>query len=244
MTPQDAAEATAAAIAKVGSHFMLDGATYVRGAELGFEGMDFYVAGRGGALGAVDAEVVAAAFVFFNAEAVRTGWEQAGRVMPPHTAAREFAACAAAWGEAYLPDDLDAVRLAALAGKVIAAASPAAVPLFAAWRAMAVPSEPKAAALHQMNVLRELRGGLHGVAVLGSGLDPLEAVMVSSPGMAPVFGWVEPYPEADPHRARWAEAQTLTDRLMAAPLAVLDDDELDEFVALADEAHFATLNEA
>ena len=32
---------------------MTDPATYAYGAELGFEGMDFYVAGRGGALGDV-----------------------------------------------------------------------------------------------------------------------------------------------------------------------------------------------
>ena len=44
---------------------MTDPATYAYGAELGFEGMDFYVAGRGGALGDVPADVVAAAFVFF-----------------------------------------------------------------------------------------------------------------------------------------------------------------------------------
>lgn len=244
MTPEDAAEATAAAIATLGSHFMLDGATYARGAELGFEGMDFYVVGRGGALGPVDADVVSAGFVFFNPGAVRAVWENGCRILAPLEAAREFAACAAAWGRAHLPDDLDAARLAELGAKVVAGASPSATPLFAAWRAMEVPSDPKAAALHQMNVLRELRGGLHGVAVLASGLDPLEAVMVKAPGMAPLFGWLEPYPAADPHRPLWADAEALTNRLMAVPLAILDDDERDEFVALADEAHFGTLNEA
>ena len=66
MNPIDLGRATAPAIHDLPSKFMLDGATYVRGAELGFEGMDFYAAGRGGVLGDVTADVVAAAFVFFE----------------------------------------------------------------------------------------------------------------------------------------------------------------------------------
>ena len=62
----------------VGSHFMLDGNTYKRGAELGFQGLDFYATGRGGVLGDVDADVVAAAFAFFEPGQVRTQWD-AGR---------------------------------------------------------------------------------------------------------------------------------------------------------------------
>ena len=61
-----AATSTAAAVSTVGSHFMLDGKTYERGAELGFQGLDFYVTGRGGVLGDVDADVVSAAFTFFE----------------------------------------------------------------------------------------------------------------------------------------------------------------------------------
>ena len=65
VTPEAAAEATAGAVGALSSHFMLDGATYAKGGEMGFDGMDFYVAGRGGALGEVDGDVVSAALVFF-----------------------------------------------------------------------------------------------------------------------------------------------------------------------------------
>ena len=61
-----AAAQTAGAVSSVGSHFMLDGTTYAHGAGLGFAGLDFYVGGRGGVLGDVDADVVAAAFAFFE----------------------------------------------------------------------------------------------------------------------------------------------------------------------------------
>src|SRR5688500_19301828 len=108
MDARAAAAATAGAVSAVGSHFMLDGNTYKRGAELGFQGLDFYVTGRGGALGDVDADVVSAAFTFFEPSAVRTLWDQGTSVMPASRAALEFAACCAAWGDAHVPDDLDA----------------------------------------------------------------------------------------------------------------------------------------
>src|SRR5215207_10649009 len=98
-----AATRTAAAVSTVGSHFMLDGKTYQRGAELGFQGLDFYVAGRGGVLGDVDADVVSAAFTFFEPGAIRTLWEQGRDVLPAQQAGVEFAACCASWAEAHVP---------------------------------------------------------------------------------------------------------------------------------------------
>ncbi|MGH9273555.1 MAG: helix-turn-helix domain-containing protein, partial [Acidimicrobiales bacterium] len=88
-----AATATAAAVSTVGSHFMLDGNTYKRGAELGFAGLDFYVTGRGGVLGDVDADVVTAAFTFFEPGHVRTQWDSGRAVMSPAEAAAAFAQC-------------------------------------------------------------------------------------------------------------------------------------------------------
>ncbi len=83
MDATTAATRSAAAVSQVGSHFMLDGSTYKRGAELGFQGLDFYVTGRGGALGDVDADVVSAAFTFFEPTSIRTLWAQGTAVLPP-----------------------------------------------------------------------------------------------------------------------------------------------------------------
>ena len=55
---------------------MTDPACYAHGAELGFEGMDFYVAGRGGVLGDTPADVVVAAFVYFHPDTIRAAWER------------------------------------------------------------------------------------------------------------------------------------------------------------------------
>lgn len=235
MTPEQTASASAAAIGALGSHFMLDMPTYATGTELGFDGMSFYFGGRGGALGDVDADVVAAAFVFFNPATVAEAWNLVGGVMGRREAAEAFAGCSHRWAESHLPSSLDAAALAHLAGKVVAAASPAGAPLFAAWRTMPEPDGDAALALHRMNVLRELRGGLHGCAVLAAGIEPRVAVEVRTPYMSQLFGWPEPG-DASAHQGAWDAAEAATDRAMASAFAVLDDAERARFVALADEA--------
>jgi hypothetical protein len=234
-----AATETASAVSSIGSHFMMDGGTYKRGAELGFAGLDFYVAGRGGVLGDVDADVVAAAFTFFEPDHIRTQWELGRAVMPAAKAADEFAACCHAWAEAHVPDDLDAGRLAELAGRVVAGARPACAPIFAAWRALPVPTSPKAAAVHQMNALRELRNGLHAASVVAAGLTPVDAVALRTPHMAPLFGWSE-LPDTSEVGAPWEQAEAATNRAMAHAFEVLDEAERDELVELANALHAAT----
>ena len=191
MDALSAATGTASAVSSVGSHFMLDGETYKRGAELGFAGLDFYAAGRGGVLGDVDADVVTAAFAFFEPTYVRAQWEMARAVMTPTEAAAAWAACCGAWAEAHVSDDVDLVRLGDLLDRVVATARPACAAVFSGWRALPVPSSPKAHVVHQMNALRELRHGLHCAAVVAGGLTPHQALSMNSPHMAPIFGWTE-----------------------------------------------------
>ena len=105
VTPEEAAEATAAAVGTLSSHFMLDGATYAKGGEMGFDGMDFYVAGRGGVLGDVDGDVVSAAFVFFEPHTVRQRWESSRPVMSRADAGAAFARCGHEWAREHLPDE-------------------------------------------------------------------------------------------------------------------------------------------
>ena len=100
-----------------------------------------------------------------------------------------FAGCLVTWAEAHLGDDVDWPRLAELAGKVVDGASVAGAPVFAGWRALPVPENPKAAALHQLNALRELRMARHGAAVTALGLDVGATVCHATPGMAAIFGW-------------------------------------------------------
>ena len=237
ITPGQAAHETRDAIVSFVSGFMTDPATYAYGADLGFAGGDFYAAGRGGALGEVPADVVTAAFVFFEPGRVREAWERSAPVMPRRRAAEEWAGRCHAWARRHLPDDFDWPTLAALVGRVSDAAPFAGAPLFAGWRSLPEPSDPRELALHRLNGLRELRGALHGAAVLTVGLLPVEAIVVRTASMLPVFGWAEPYPEAEPLHERWGLAEARTDRMFGRHLAVLDPGERSAFVELLGTLH-------
>lgn len=238
MTPDATATATAAAVGDLPSRFMLDMDTYVAAAEDGFEGMDFYAAGRGGALGDVPSSVVTAAFVFFEPGLVEQSWTRSGAVMPRQAAADRWSAACARWAEAHLADteEADLRRLADLLGRMNAAASTAGAPCFGAWRDQAEPEadRPAALALHRLMVLRELRGGLHGAAVIAHGLSPHAALTIRTPGMLPVFGWDGPDPGADdPHvHTAWNEAEVATDRALRPAYEALDEHERVELVEL------------
>lgn len=229
MTPEQTAHDTADAISHVPATFMLDMATYARGAELGFDGVDFYFAGRGGVIGDVHADVVTAAFVFFSPDVVRASWDRSAAVMPRRQAAQEYLAVGHAWARDHLAGDR---RTAALLGRVVQSASVAAAPVFAAFRTLPEPPDADTAALvlHRLNALRELRMALHAAALLTVGLSPVEAVAVRSAAMAPLFGWDE-LPAAEPLHERWSLAEARTDRMMGRAFRVLDPAERAELVA-------------
>lgn len=240
MTPEDVARATAAPIVEIAAKFMLAPSTYEKGGELGYDGLEFYVCGRGGCMGEVSADIVTAAFVWMHPEMVRTNWEAGCKVGSPSDAALAFAGCLVTWASENVPASVDADRLASLAEKVVRAASSAGAPLFAGWRALPVPADSRARAVHHLNALRELRGGLHAGAVLAAGIDPLEALHVRTPYLAPAFGWSDPAPDVTGIQASWQLAEDATDVAMARRLAILDEGERAELVALAGELQSAT----
>ena len=242
MDSVEAAKATSRAINELGGAFMTAGRTFARGGELGFGGLDFYVLGRGGVLGDTTAEVVTSAFIVWNPEAIATQWESGRAVMSPAEAANEWAAVCASFGEANLPDFEGYARLNELMAAVVVGASPACAALFAGWRTLPTPGAdaPKALAQHLLNSLRELRGGLHGGALLANGLTPLEAVAFSSPYMAGIFGWdAETLPDGAAFKERWKAAEAATNVAMGVPLSVLNETELAEFVELTTALHAA-----
>jgi hypothetical protein len=223
MTPEQAAHDLRDPIVRVPGGFMTAPSTFERGAELGFEGADFYLAGRAGVLGDVPADVVVAALVFFAPQTVHQSWARSAAVMSRQLAAAEWLATGHAWAKTHLPDDVDWDTVAALLGRVVRAAPAAGAPVFAGLRTFEEPEEPKALALHRMNAVRELRGALHGAAVLTVGLAPVEAIVVRTPKMVRAFGWPEPHPDAEPLHARWSLAAARPDRMLGRSLTVLVD---------------------
>jgi hypothetical protein len=196
-------------------------------------------------LGDVDADVVAAALVFFEPNVVRAIWEAGQATMEPRAAAEAFTDCCREWGRVHLAgaDGLD--ELCRLAERVVTAAPVAGLPLFAAWRAAALPDDLPARATQLCHVLREHRGGCHGVAVLASGLSPLEALIVNGGAeTAALYGWSQPHPDPAVLAAAVGAAEALTDQLAAPAYAVLSATERETLAGLLEAAARAAGGEA
>ncbi|MBF6318094.1 hypothetical protein IU453_15125 [Nocardia cyriacigeorgica] len=205
-----------------------------------------YTRGRGGVLGDVDAIVVTAAFGFFPENSIRTAWESVQ--MPAAKAAERYARVCQDFGRRKLAGFEQAGRLAELLETVASAADPAGVPLFAGWRAMPLPEDAPARVQQLTHILRELRGGLHLLAVRASGITPLQAVLISGspindgPGQARWYGWPEPFEEiTDDVRSRWERAEALTDELIDPAFAALNEGEQAELTELVAAAHAKVL---
>jgi hypothetical protein len=235
VTPEQTAGAARSAVVKLGGAFAEDPKTLRRARQLGLTGWSFYVTGRGGSLGDVRADTVAAALGFIAPEAVYDGWDAARRVVPPsQIAAYHLEECCRWGGEklAGLPWLNDLVKLIE---RVVLAADAAGLPLFAAWRAMPVPADgPGARAAVLLHLLREHRSGLSLVATRASGLTPLQAIISGPDGEAGAvaYGWQPPYPPFEPLIRRRAWAEALTDRMVGEAYRALDAAERAEFVRL------------
>ena len=113
----------------------------------------------------------------------------------------------------------------------------AGAPLFAGWRAQPVPTDRAAAAAHQLNVLRELRGAYHAGAVLAAGLTPREAIALEHPAMAPIHGWSDDVVPDQNLQVHLDRAAAGAEAAMARRFEVLDDDESEAFAAACATLH-------
>ncbi len=215
---------------------MADPATYKRGAATGAVGRAFYTVGRGGALGDVSGVVVASAMTFFPVPMVVAEWDTGRAALTPEAAVAAFCECCWGWARGRMASAPHLVHTVALLARVVDGASAAALPLFAAWREAPRPDDLPALAGHLLHVLREHRGGSHAMAVLASGLTPLEAVVGRAstvPSLSPnAADWGEPLPEVNERLLeRLAAAETLTNQLVAPALSALDAAERAELTA-------------
>jgi hypothetical protein len=229
-------------VGALGGAFMLDPSVLGPGKTVGYPGgFSYYVVGRGGVLGDVDASVVSSAFGFFAPTLVRSLWESGVSVEGARAGADRYTLGCAERGRSRLGEWDGAPRAVELLERVIDGADDSGLSLFAGWRAQPRPSDPVGRAYLLIHVLRELRGGIHLVAVLAGGLTPLEAVLAnpSSHGVeqAKRFGWSEPFPDVSRSQDAMVDAERITNSLMARHLDALNDDELQELVSLIADAH-------
>jgi len=222
MTPLELVQSTSPPVNGAGAAFYFDPATLARGKELGLDGFRFYVLGRGGVLGDVEPAVVASAFGYFAPGVMEAIWGSAKERMAPRDAAREYLRCAEDFGRARLSglEGLDAFNEAAEA--VVDAVDVSALALFAGVAAEPLPDDTPARAYRNVMTLRELRGSVHLLSVVASGLHPATAHAIRRPDDVASFGW-DPAPQVtDENRAALAAADELTDRLLTPWYDVLD----------------------
>ncbi|MGA1657810.1 MAG: SCO6745 family protein [Ilumatobacteraceae bacterium] len=202
----------------LGSKYMLDPATAEIGKAAGYsDGFSFYMAGRGGVLGDVDAGVVYSAFMFFDHNLVRKMWERGTAVEGARKAGTRYAGAADAWGKAHLAGFGGAARFNELAQKVVDSVDVGGLSLFAGLRAEPLSSDPVERTYRLVTYLRELRGCIHINAVVAEGLSGIEAVLASQNGefFAKLHGYQEPYPNVAHLAERRAHAEEVTAQRMA-----------------------------
>lgn len=206
----------------LGGRWLLHPATMQAGAAAGYANpFAWYVAGRGGVLGDVDADVVGAAFGFFSPDAVRAMWTEGVAVEGARACADRYTAACAQWGRDHLAgaDGLDV--LTELGRRWADSVSACGLSLFAGWRAQPEPSDAEGRAALCLHVLRELRGSVHICATTAAGLSPLDALLTDPSGgaaRAAMFGWPEPHPDVSHLADARRVADTATDDVLAAQL--------------------------
>jgi hypothetical protein len=235
LTPAQAAAAVKAPVGTWGFDWMSDADLRARAkAELGLRGRPLYHMGRAGALGDVPAEVVVAVEAFFPPDVVHRAWEEGRALVAPSEAAGFYARGCADIARRRFADDERTARCAGLVERVVDAAEPLGLPLFAAWRLLPRPDDAPGRLGVLLNVLREHRGSVHAAAVAAMGIPPLAAIMAGSYGEANArfFEWPEPYPDPAPWRARWDAAEDLTAAAAGGPYDALSAAERAELVEL------------
>ncbi|HVV31524.1 MAG TPA: hypothetical protein VHC41_11650 [Mycobacteriales bacterium] len=226
----DEVRAIGAQMALVGPAFYFTPETLAVGRQHGLDGFRFYIYGRGGVLGDVEPAVVTSAFGYFSAATIDRMWTTARERsdLNPREAGRAYMACAQDFGRRTYADLPQLDAFCAAAGKVVAAANPAALALFAGVAAEPLAADLPARAQQLVTVLREFRGSAHLVAVLGSGLDPKRAHGVKRPTFWKPFGYDEAElpQETEADRVGAAAAEELTDQLVLPAFSVLTGSEV------------------
>jgi hypothetical protein len=226
-------------IGAIGSAFYFIPPTLARGKELGLDGFRWYFLGRGGVLGDVEAPVVASAFGYFNPALVEKIWTSAREKLAPREAAREYLACAHAFGRERFAAVAGLERFCDAAEAIVAAADPAGRALFAGLNAEPRPDDLPARTMQLVATLRELRGSVHLLAVVASGLPVRVAHQLRRPDMVKGFGWEGDVEVTEAHRAAHGRADALTDELMAQHWSVLDAADAEHVVVTVQALHAA-----
>jgi len=233
MTPDELLAVAAPTIAATGPSFYFTPETSAAGAAIGLDPLQFYVLGRAGVLGDVEASVARSAIGYFNPTMIERAWDAGRARCAPRVAAQAHLDAAAAHGRAHLSAVEGLDDLVEAADAVRRAADPTALMLYAPLQLMPLADDAPGRAMQLIVVLRELRGSAHLVALRAVGLDDRVAHVTKRPDAVKLFGWrPEEVPAGGPEvEAQLGEAEVLTDRIVRPAFAVLDEDAAARFAA-------------
>jgi len=225
MTPLDLVRQACPIINDTGWAYYFTPETQAKGAELGLKGPMFYFAGRGGVLGDCDADVVTAAFGYFNPAVIRRAWESATSIRPAREIGRAHFECCADLGRQKLGGVANLTAFVEAADAVNEAAEPDGLALYAAFKAEPLAQDLAGRAMQLVAVLREFRGSAHLIAVRASGLTTKQAHFSKRPNDVAMFGWTpQDAPVLDDAVAnKMKAAEDLTDQIVLPAFSVLDD---------------------
>ncbi len=220
-------------VGDTGYRFYFTPETRAVGEKLGLNGMEFYVIGRGGALGDCDGAALAANFGYFNPAVIGGAWESAKAKCAPRVAGRAHLECSAEYGRAKFASIPQLAAFVEAANAVNDAADPDGLGLYAAMKCDALVADVPGRAMQLATVLREFRGSAHLAAIRAAGLTSKVAHFIKRPGDAKMFGWSEDEVAkvTDAQRAQWDVAEELTDEMVATAYGVLDAAGRDAFLA-------------
>lgn len=225
LSPEEFVAGSDPVIGRVGSAFYFVPETLARGKEIGLGGLRYYFLGRGGVLGDVEAPVVQSAFGYFAGPMVAQMWDSARELtsLSPREVGRRYVEDSRAFGRRHFTGLEGLGAFCVAAEKVVATVDPAGLALYAGLAAEPLAEDEPARAMQLVTVLRELRGSIHLMAVVVSGLEPRVAHYLRRPGDYATFGYPEgELPDvSDEHRSALVAADGLTDRLMAAAYSKL-----------------------
>lgn len=222
METLDVVKAVAEPMGSAGAAFYFHPDTLAKGKEMGLDGFRFYMLGRAAVMGDVPPAVVESAFGYFSSGLVAKIYGSAKERVAPADAAAAYWEAAAALGRKKLADVAGLDAYCAAAEKVVAAARPAGLPLFAGISTMPLADDLPARALQLTAVLRELRGSIHLVAIVAADLDNAVAHAIRRPDDVATFGYEEAPAISESDRAKLAQADEATNHMLAHPYGVLD----------------------
>jgi hypothetical protein len=226
MTPEELVESACPILGSLGGAFYFTPETMARGREIGLDGFRFYIEGRGGVLGDVESPVIVGALGYFQPTLVARMWDSARAVVPPRQAAREYIEQSRQFGRDHFSGLPELDAFCAAAEGVRGAMHPAGLGLYPGLSVEPLAHDVPGRAMQLVAELRELRGSVHLLAMVASRVEPRIAHYVRRPDLFIQFGWSEDDVPVvtEALLTRLAQADELTDRLMADAFDVLDED--------------------